>query len=105
MKQEILNGILLDEQTELSLNDLSRVCSSSTEWIIELVEEGVLEPLDYQQTQWQFSGSCLKKARTAMRLQRDLDINLAGVALALDLLDEIETLEARLRHIEMNNDS
>ena len=104
MKQKILNGILLDEQTELSLNDLSRVCSSSAEWIIELVEEGALEPLDYQQTQWRFSGKSLQRARTAMRLQRDLDINLAGVALALDLLDEIETLEARLRHFETNLD-
>ena len=105
MKQEILDGILLDDQTELSLNDLCRVCSSSAEWIIELVEEGVLEPHDYQQTQWRFSATSLQKARTAMRLQRDLNINLAGVALALDLLDEIKTLEARLRLVEMNDDS
>jgi chaperone modulatory protein CbpM len=103
MKPEILNGILFDEQTEISLNDLSHVCRSSTEWIVELVEEGVLEPLDYQQTQWSFSGNCLQRAHTAMRLQRDLDINLAGVALALDLLDEINTLEARLRCVEMND--
>jgi chaperone modulatory protein CbpM len=32
-----------------------------------------------------------------MRLQRDLEMNLAGVALALDLLDEIESLRMRLR--------
>lgn len=100
MKQEILNGILLDEQTELSLNELCRACSSSAEWIIELVEEGVLEPVIYQRTQWRFSASSLKKARTAMRLQRDLGINLAGIALALDLLDEIETLESRLCRFE-----
>jgi chaperone modulatory protein CbpM len=31
-----------------------------------------------------------------MRLQRDLGVNLAGVALALDLLQEIELLWARL---------
>ncbi len=50
-----------------------------------------------QQTQWRFSGSALQRARTAMRLQRDLGINLAGVALAMDLLDEIEELRGRLR--------
>jgi chaperone modulatory protein CbpM len=33
----------------------------------------------------------------ALRLQRDLDIDLAGAALALELLDEIESLRARLR--------
>ncbi len=96
MTQQTLNGILIDEQTELSLNELCKACSSSAEWVIELVEEGALEPIGYVQTQWRFSGNSLQKARTAMRLQRDLGINLAGVALALDLLGEIETLESRL---------
>jgi chaperone modulatory protein CbpM len=89
MNQQTLNGILLDEQTELSLNELCKACSSSAEWIIELVEEGALEPVGYQQTQWRFSGMSLQKAQTAMRLQRDLGINLSGIALALDLLDKI----------------
>lgn len=105
MKQTTLSGILLDEQTELTLNDLCRACSSSADWIIELVDEGVLEPVIYQQTQWRFSGSSLQKARTAMRLQRDLGINLAGVALALDLLDEIETLHTHLCRVELNDES
>ena len=109
MTQKILNGIVLDEQTELTLNDLCCACSSSAEWIIELVEEGALEPvnlkpLSQQQTQWRFSVNALQRARTAMRLQRDLGINLAGIALTLDLLDEINTLEARLRRIEINHD-
>jgi chaperone modulatory protein CbpM len=33
----------------------------------------------------------------ALGLQRDLGINLAGAALALQLLDEVEALRARLR--------
>jgi len=103
MTQKTLSGILLDEQTELTLNDLCRACSSSAEWIIELVEEGVLEPVGYQQTQWRFSGISLQKVRTAMRLQQDLGINLAGIALALDLLDEINTLQARLCRYEPND--
>ena len=99
MKQKTLTGILLDEQTGLSLNDLCRACSSSAEWVIELVEEGALEPTGHQQTQWRFPGNSLQKVRTAMHLQRDLEINLAGVALALDLLDEIEGLRARLHRV------
>ena len=111
MTQQILSGILLDEQIELTLSDLCRVCATSAEWVIELVEEGVLEPVvpvvykqtQTEQTQWRFSADSLQKARTAMRLQRDLGINLAGVALALDLLDEINSLEARLRRLEVND--
>jgi chaperone modulatory protein CbpM len=100
MKQKILSGILLDEQTVLSLEDLCNACSGSAEWVIELVEEGALEPIGDEQSQWQFTGTSLQRAHTAMRLQRDLGINLAGIALALDLLDEIETMRARLRRLE-----
>jgi len=40
MSQLILNGTLLNEAAELTLNDLSRACASSAEWIVELVEIG-----------------------------------------------------------------
>lgn len=110
MTQQILNGILLNEQSELTLQDLCRACSSSAEWIIELVDEGVLDPVDmesvsYQQTQWRFSCDSLQRARTAKHLQRDLGVNLAGIALALDLLEEIKTLETHVRRYDINIES
>ena len=108
-QQTIHDGMLLDEQAELTLNDLCCACSSSAEWIIELVEEGALEPVilkidtnkpyDEQQNQWRFTGYSLQRAQTAMRLQRDLNINLAGIALALELLEEISTLQEQLRRL------
>ncbi len=97
MPTKILTGVLIDEQSLISLGELCRACSRHAEWVIELVEEGVLEPSGPSPDQWRFPASALKRALTAARLQRDLGINLAGVALALDLLDEIETLRARLR--------
>ncbi len=103
MNQKTLTGILLDEGIDLSLNDLSRACSSSIEWVIELVEEGVLEPIGHEQADWRFPGTSLQKARVALRLQQDLGINLAGVALALDMLDEIDTLRSRLCWFEIND--
>jgi len=105
MKQNILdgtllNGTLLDEQAELSLIDLCCACSRSAEWVIQLVEVGVLEPINYQETHWRFAGYSLQRARTAMRLQRDLGVNFAGIALALNLLEEIEKLESQLKRFE-----
>ncbi len=38
----------------------------------------------------------MKRVRCAMRLTRDLGVNYAGAALALDLLDELDLLRARL---------
>jgi chaperone modulatory protein CbpM len=102
--KKTLTGMILDEHTELTLNELSRACSSSAEWIIELVEQGALEPISYRQRQWRFSGSSLPRARTAMRLQRDLGINLAGVALAIELLDEIDDLRSRLCRLQRDDE-
>ncbi len=41
-------------------------------------------------TEWRFSGAALRRARLALRLERDLELNLAGVALALELMEELE---------------
>jgi chaperone modulatory protein CbpM len=105
MTSKTLTGILLDEQAELSLHDLCHACSASTEWVIELVDEGVLEPIGHEQAHWRFSGLSLLRARAAMRMQRDLQINLAGVALALNLMEEIEAMRERLRRFELDNNS
>jgi chaperone modulatory protein CbpM len=42
----------------------------------------------------------MRQARIAAHLQSDLGINLAGVALALQLLDEVETLRMRVKAID-----
>jgi chaperone modulatory protein CbpM len=94
-----LSAVILEEQTELTLAEVSRACSVRAEFIVELVDEGVLAPLGREPHRWRFSGMHLRRATVAIRLQRDLGINLAGAALALQLLDEVESLRARLRVI------
>lgn len=94
---ETLTGLLLDEVSSLSLQELCDACRERREWIIELVDEGILEPRGGARPSWRFPASSLQRARIVHRLQRDLGVNLAGAALALDLLEEMETLRARLR--------
>ncbi len=101
MTKKILTGTLLDDQLHLSLIEISEACASRTEWVVELVDEGILEPLGVERDQWRFPGESLFRANTARRLQRDLGMNLAGVALAIDLLEEISVLRARLRSQEL----
>ncbi|MGC2165128.1 MAG: chaperone modulator CbpM [Gallionella sp.] len=88
---------ILDEQTQLTLDDLCRACAVHAERIIELVDFGVLEPQGREPARWVFVGDSLHRARKALRLQRDLDMDLAGAALALELLDEITSLRDRIR--------
>jgi chaperone modulatory protein CbpM len=88
---------ILEEQTQLTLADLCRACAVHEAQIIELVDFGVLEPQGREPARWIFVGASLHRARMALRLQRDLDMDLAGAALALELLDEIASLRTRLR--------
>lgn len=94
---KILTGVLLEEEIVFTLADLSHACCVNAEWIVLLVEEGIVEPVTGTDIrQWRFSGTSLRRVRTAQRLQHDLGLNIAGIALALDLLDEIELLRRRL---------
>lgn len=99
-KQMIPLGELLDESLELSLSDLARRCAVRTDVVVELVYEGVLEPRGDEPERWYFNGRDLVRLRKAVRLQQDLNVNLPGVALALELLEELDELHARLRRLE-----
>ena len=92
-----IGSFILEEQTGLTLDELCRACGTRVDILVELVEEGVLTPSGEEPGTWRFTGVHLRHARVAVRLQRDLGVNTAGAALALQLMDELETLRARLR--------
>ncbi len=89
--------LVVDEQVEFTLGDLSHACRVQREQLIALVDEGVLQPMGEQPEDWRFSGAALSRARTAVRLSHDLELTPSGVAMVVDLLDEIESLRSRLR--------
>ncbi|OYV29603.1 MAG: MerR family transcriptional regulator [Thiomonas sp. 20-64-9] len=98
-----LRGIVLEEQVEVSMDDLCAVCRVERTQIVHLVEEGVIDLLPSmrsatQLAQWRFSGEALSRARRAVRLQRDLELNAAATALVLDLLDQIDALRRGAQH-------
>lgn len=93
----IITGTVLEEDTAtLSVAELCRVCGVHAERIAEYVEYGILEPQGREVMTWQFSAASLRRAQRALRLQEDLNINAAGIALVLELLDEVSELRARL---------
>lgn len=93
VSNKALTGVVLEEYDLVSIDDLCRSCTVEVETITLLVDEGILDPVGTDVNHWQFTVASLKRVRTAIHLQRDLGINLAGVALALELLDRITELE------------
>jgi chaperone modulatory protein CbpM len=95
-EDQALQGVLVDESTLISVEELCRICAIERRHVVEFVEEGVLEVAAVDADEWRFRGAALRRARMALRLQRDLELNLVGVALALDLMDEIQQLRREI---------
>ena len=96
-KVTIVSGYILEEESALTLAELCWKCQTSAETIIRLIDHGVIAPIEGASSrQWRFHRSALVRADKALRLKHDLGVNLAGVALALDLLDRIESLQSKL---------
>lgn len=89
-----VQGVVLDRRVRITFEELCRACGASRELVIEMVQEGVIEPLEGSREDWRFHGESLVRARRAIRLVRDLRLNWPGAALALDLLDEIERIKS-----------
>jgi chaperone modulatory protein CbpM len=89
----VLVGQVLEDSYLVSLDELCRSCRVEMETVTLLVAEGILEPRGVDIENWQFSVGSLRRVKTVIHLQRDLGVNLAGAALALELLDQIAELK------------
>jgi len=97
---KLLSGEIFEDESKLSLADLCQACDLSAERVFELVEQGIVEPIGREPSRWRFKGISVRQIRCALRLERDLGVNVAGAALAIDLLEEIERLRTRLKRLE-----
>jgi chaperone modulatory protein CbpM len=99
-----MGGTLLDDEISFTLAELCKVCDVHAEKLLDMVQEGLIEPQgnvrEIAQIQWRFSAHALQRVQVALRLERDLNINLEGVAMVLDLLDEVHDLRDRVRLLE-----
>ncbi|CUI02185.1 chaperone modulator CbpM [Leisingera aquaemixtae] len=97
MKTTAPDSQILDS---LTLQELCRFCRAEESWVVELVQQGVLEPEGTGAANWRFHGLSITRAKKARRLSCDLGINAVGVALVLDLLEQREYLLRRLGRYE-----
>jgi chaperone modulatory protein CbpM len=92
-----IEGCVVENEVHMSIVELSHASRTPQELIMSWVTEGVLSPSGSSPEDWRFGGESLRRAKTAAHLTHDLELNVPGVALALDLLDEIAQLRARLQ--------
>ena len=90
---------ILDDDLRLTLRELSVQGGTHAEFVMELVEYGVLRPEGRQPREWRFPGSDLVLLKRALRLRQDFDLNLSGLALTLELLEEIRGLRREVAEL------
>ena len=95
--ENVLSGIVFDEATEITILELCETCSIETKLVEKMIDEGILEPSGEKGAGRRLPYSSVHRTRTVIHLQRDLGVNLAGAALALELLERIEKLHIQLR--------
>jgi chaperone modulatory protein CbpM len=91
-----ITGSVVEEEVHMSIVEISQATRTPEDLIMSWVSEGVLSPVCSSPEDWRFSGESLQRAKTAAHLTHDLELNTPGVALALDLLDEISRLRNQL---------
>lgn len=91
---------VIGEEALLTLRDFCTICGAEEQYVIEMVEMGILEPEGEASPNWQFSLVQMLRFRKAQRLRTDLKLNLQGVALSLELLDEIKQLRQDINLLE-----
>ncbi len=96
-----LTGELLEDLPACSLLELAQATGLPAETLVEYVEVGIIEPASgHSARDWRFTGSAIVRLKRARRLQHDFLLEPEPLALVLDLLEEIDDLRARLRHLE-----
>jgi len=93
------SGQWLHAHYELSVAELCELSGLSEAELHELVDCGVLAPLDPDAPAWRFGADRLTIARSASRLRRDFELDAHGLALMVALLERVRDLEAQLRDL------
>jgi chaperone modulatory protein CbpM len=91
-----IEGSIVEHDVHMTMVELAQATQTPEDLIMAWVSEGVLSPAGASPQDWRFSGNSLQRAKTAARLMHDLELNLPGVALALNLLEELDQLRSQL---------
>lgn len=98
MTSSFIQGTPVDALHPLTADELARACGVRVDWIVELVDIGIIESKVPSRvpTQWRFHGADLQRALVAARLERDFGANLDAAALIIDLQYEVRRLKTVL---------
>lgn len=84
------------QQYLLPIEELARAAGLHIGLVEQLVEYGVIEPAPGSASPILFPVAAIDRLRCAVRLRRDLGVNLAGAAVIVEMRERLRSLRAEL---------
>jgi len=81
----------------LTLTEITQCVRIPVETVIVIVDHGIVEPRGQKPEEWRFEPHMLATLRRAIRLQQDLELDWAGIAVALSLTEQLHQLRGQNR--------
>ncbi len=101
-----LRTFIRSSSTHITVEELCSVPGLTVSVLTEMVAFGIVEPSSGNSpAQWIFTSIAANRSMRALRLLHDLELNLAGAALVLELMDELQVARSRLRSLEGHRDT
>ena len=99
-KSEIVVIESQHEHVLFTLEEVCERCGTHVDIIVEMIEYGIVEPVEPieqpSESIWYFNSHALVRLQRAQRMMNGLELNLSGVALSLELMDEIDELQQHI---------
>jgi DNA-binding transcriptional MerR regulator len=93
------------EQIVLGLEELASAAGLHPDLVVQFVEYGLVEPLPGADPGPMFPVSAVDRLRRIVRLRSELGVNLAGIAVILDLRDRLLRLQEELERLREGEDA
>lgn len=102
---QLIAGVLIEKAQSLTLEEFCSAMHTQPHIVIEMIQFQLIQPQGKTPAEWRFDSISLKRGKIAISFYRDLEINMAGIALALELLDKIEDLQNQVNILEKTSDT
>lgn len=99
MQAKLTDMLWLNEHNTITLTELAEMSGLSSAELHELIDYGVIDPVEAGREDVTFYAHCVTTAKVAHRLRDDFELDTHGVALALTLIERMQELEARIREL------
>ncbi|MEZ5199486.1 MAG: hypothetical protein R2764_24810 [Bacteroidales bacterium] len=66
--EKVYQRIVIGEDTDIALIHLCRYCDHSKKEIVELINEGILEPMERVKHEWRFTLTTIERIKKAKRM-------------------------------------